>query len=198
MLKIIDDLLAEYNDYHLPYAKISRSEKAGDLIRLKRGLYTDDENSDPFVIASYLYFPSYISFETALSYHDLIPEKVTVIKSATFNKNKKKEYTNSFGHFTYEDIPAKAFPYGNETIESNGYTVTIASKEKSITDMLYKKEPCRSMKKVKELLFDDLRINEDKYETLDFDLLYHLCELYRSTNLEMLQKLLKKEGRIDD
>lgn len=41
----------------------------------------------------------------------MIPERVYTIKSATFKKNKKKEYKNSFGLFLYQDI--NCFNYGS-------------------------------------------------------------------------------------
>ena len=62
-------------------------------------------------VARVLFSPSYISFETALAYYGLIPERVYAIKSATFKKNKKKKYNNSFGLFLYQDVNPNAYPY---------------------------------------------------------------------------------------
>ena len=190
MLKTIDDLLFEYREYKNPYIKISREEKNKKLIKLKRGLYVDDINTDPFIIAQYLYSPSYISFETALSYHGMIPEKVVAITSATFNKNKTKHYDNHFGHFVYKDIPASAFPYGVENIIDGNYCIQIASKEKSLTDMLYKVPKVRSLKDLKALLFEDLRINELVFDELGYKELLLLCDLYNSSNLKLLKNYI--------
>lgn len=198
MLKTVDDLLADYKNYQNPYSKIIREEKKGNLIKLKRGLYEDDPNCDPFSVASYLYSPSYISFETALSYHGMIPEEVRIIKSATFHKNKKKEYINQFGRFIYEDVPIDVFPYGNEVVKNGNYTITIASKEKSITDLLYKISPVNSIRGIRILLFEDLRINESIFDNLDFYLLDKLCVLYKNSNHKMLRKMLRKDGFIND
>ena len=196
MIKTIDDLLLEYQNYQNPYSKISREEKNGNLIKLKRGLYEDNKNCDPFSVASYIYSPSYISFETALSYYGLIPEEVKIITSATFHKNKRKEYKNLIGYFVYEDVPLRVFPYGNETIIIDDYTIAIASKEKSITDMLYKKQPVHSIKDIRDLLFEDLRINESVFDTLDFSLLDSLCDLYKNNNHKTLKKMLRKDSLI--
>ena len=90
MIKTIDMLLYEYRDYSNIYNKIILEEKNNNLIKLKRGLYETNKDADPFTIANVLLSPSYISFETALAYYGMIPERVYAIKSASFKKNKKK------------------------------------------------------------------------------------------------------------
>ena len=97
MIKTIDMLLYEYRYYSNIYNKIAVEEKNNNLIKLKRGLYETNKDADPFTIANVLLSPSYISFETALAYYGMIPERVYAIKSASFKKNKKKEYKNAFG-----------------------------------------------------------------------------------------------------
>ena len=87
MVKNINDLLFEYRNYSNVYQKISIEEKKNNLIKIKRGLYETNKNADPFVIANVLLSPSYISFETALAYYGMIPERVYAIKSASFKKN---------------------------------------------------------------------------------------------------------------
>ena len=190
MIKTIDDLLFEYREYKNPYIKIGREEKNKKLIKLKRGIYADELNTNPFVIAQYLYSPSYISFESALSYHGMIPEKVVSITSATFKKNKTKRYTNSFGHFVYKDIPVNAFPYSVEAITDGKYHFQIASKEKCLTDMLYKAPRVRSIKDLIVLLFEDLRINEIVFDELDHKELLLLCDLYNCSNTKLLKKYI--------
>src|SRR5262245_14228498 len=63
------------------YAQIKRALKNGILIRLTKGIYRrakylEKEKPHPFEIAHYIFWPSYISLESALSYHGLIPEAV--------------------------------------------------------------------------------------------------------------------------
>ena len=198
MLYTIEDLLIKFNDYNSPYTKISREVSDGKLIKLKRGLYLDDPKTDPYAVAQYLYSPSYISFETALYYHGMIPETVVVIKSATFNKKKSKEFYNYLGKYEYEDIPENAFPYAVDIVRNKEYSVSIASKEKALTDTLYKLPQRRSVRDIEVMLFDDLRINEIVFDSLDHELLGKLCDLYSSSNLKALQKYLKKEGLIND
>ncbi len=193
MIRTIEDLLYEYRDYANPYTKIGRMEKQGGIIRLKRGLYTDSDHNDPLLFAQFLYSPSYISFETALSYHGMIPEKVTVIRSATLRKNRSREFTNHFGVYLYEDIPEKAFPYGIESIPYDSYAIPIASKEKCLTDYLYKIAPQRSQRDIRSLLFEDLRLNENVFASMDFEVLKDLCDLYRCSTTKTLKRCIEKE-----
>ncbi|MBF0107228.1 MAG: type IV toxin-antitoxin system AbiEi family antitoxin domain-containing protein, partial [Deltaproteobacteria bacterium] len=60
--------------------QLNRWVKSGQLVRLKRGLYTlplqyqKQKFSNPW-LANTLYSPSYLSLEYVLSMHDLIPER---------------------------------------------------------------------------------------------------------------------------
>ena len=47
--------------------RLSYYVKTGKLIRIHRGLYAKDENYDKFELATRIYTPSYISFETVLT-----------------------------------------------------------------------------------------------------------------------------------
>src|SRR5258708_23102619 len=63
---------------------LTRANKRGDVIKLRRELYTlPDQPASDLEIANRLYRPSYVSFEYALAYHHLIPESVYEITSAT-------------------------------------------------------------------------------------------------------------------
>src|SRR3546814_16545573 len=70
------------------YALVNRALKDGTLIRLKRGTYLFPQSSraeapPPFAVAQALLPGSYVSFETALSYHGWLPVAVYVTASAT-------------------------------------------------------------------------------------------------------------------
>lgn len=121
--------------------KISREIKDGKLFRIINGLYETDPNTPGYLLASSIYGPSYISFEYALSYYGLIPERVTTITCATFDKKKKKEYNTNFGVFTYRDISASAYPEEILLREENNYSYQIATPEKALCDKLYTLTP---------------------------------------------------------
>lgn len=191
MIKTIDMLIYEYRNYSNIYNKIRYEEKNNNLIKLKRGLYETNKNADPLTIANVLLSPSYISFETALAYYGMIPERVYAIKSATFKKNKKKEYKNNFGLFLYQDVNLNAYPYDINQIEIDGVKVMMASKEKALLDLLSVISPRNNKKELTDLLFDDLRIDEVLFDELDKDKIIKLCELYSSKTLKILKKYLE-------
>lgn len=193
MVKSIDELLLYYENFKDPYGKISREVKNKNLIPLVKGLYETNEKIPGFYLSAYIYGPSYLSFEFALSFHNLIPERVYTFTNATFNKRKRKAYTNHFGTFTYRDVPKSAYPHKINVYVEDGYSYFIASPEKAICDMLYISRPQHSMKRLSVLLFEDLRINYDLFSKLNFDDLLFLCDQYISTNMKILKEFILKE-----
>ena len=142
-------------------SKLSNEVKKGHLIKIKNGLYETDSNTPPHYLAGCIYGPSYISFDFALAYYGLIPERVESITCATFDKKKKKKYANSFGDFLYRDVPTKVYSYGIRLIEENGYSYQIAIPEKALCDKLYTLSPVKNLNELQFLLFNDLRIDEE-------------------------------------
>ena len=51
----------------------------------------------------------------------------------------------------------------------------------------------RNIKELKELLFEDKRIDEDEFAACDFKLMKRLAGLYAKTNLKVLIKLIGNE-----
>ena len=137
MIKTINVLLEQYNSYSDPIGKINRDLKQNNLYSVIKGLYETNLNTPGYLLSAYIYGPSYLSFEYALSYHGLIPEKVVVYTSATFQKRKSKKYKNVFGVFTYRDIPKTAFPYGVKAYVVHGYSYFIITKEGIVCINLY-------------------------------------------------------------
>ena len=186
-------LREKYSNYANPLDKIKRDTDSGLLVRLIRGVYETEANIDPCLLASSILSPSYLSFDWALSFYGLIPEKVFSITSASLNIRKNKTFINKFGRYEYSDIPTTAFSEGLTYLESGDYIVKIATKEKTICDSLSKWRVVNSVKALKELLFVDKRIDEEEFSTCDFDLMIRLAPLYKKTNLDMLIKLIRKE-----
>lgn len=186
-------LKEKYSNYANPLDKIKRDADKGIIFRLSKGLYETDKSVSPFLLASSLLSPSYLSFDFALSYYNLIPEKVFAITSATLNNHKNKTFENAFGRYEYQDVPANVFSEGLTYIESEGYAVKIATKEKAICDSLSKWRVARNINELKELLFVDKRIDEDEFSSCDFKLMKHLASLYNKTNLKLLIKLIRRE-----
>lgn len=114
---------------------ISRNVKRGLLSKLKNGLYTLSGISVPkFLIANKLYTPSYISFETALSYYGIIPETVYTISSATTKASREFETPES--HFMFHRIKKEAF-FGYIPKKVDNIVILIAEPEKALLDYFY-------------------------------------------------------------
>lgn len=193
MIFTVSMLKEKYSNYSNPLDKIKRDVDERKLFRLTKGLYETDRSVNPIFLASPILSPSYISFEYALSYYGLIPERVVAITSASFKVRKNKTFVNDFGRFEFSDIPPSAFSSGLTLIEENDYATKIACKEKSLCDCLYKWRVTKSVKQLKELLFEDKRIDIDEFASLDFEELLRLAVLYKKSNLNLLIKLVKKE-----
>ena len=115
---------------------IYRYTKKGILIKIRNGLYAFKGRDFPHLwhIANRLYSPSYISFETALSYYGIIPETVYTIISATSKITRNYELQKK--EFIYHKIKKNAYT-GYKPIKFEGFTVLIAEPEKAIADYLY-------------------------------------------------------------
>lgn len=193
MIITIEDLKQRYSQYNDVRGKIRREVKNGKYFSIIRGLYETNENTSGILLSSYIYGPSYISFEYALYYYGMIPERVVVFTSATYNKRKTKSYNTSFGRYIYKDVPKSVYPYDINVIEKDGYVYHIATREKALCDMLYDKKTIYSLKQLKELLFEDMRIDVDIFNSLDKNKLSLLAPKYQSKNLNVLAKLVKGE-----
>lgn len=186
---IIKNNLIEYSNKD---TKISRDVRDGKLIKIVNGLYETDATTPGYLLAGSIYGPSYISFEYALSFYGLIPERVNVITCATFDKKKKKQFTNSFGTFIYRDIPTHAYPEEIILKEENNYFYQIATQEKALCDKLYTLKPLFNFSNLEKMLFDDLRIDKEEFNKLSIDKIEALSNLYHSTNVKLLAKYLRR------
>ena len=109
------------------------------LIPLKRGLYIfSDEwrkiQSSVLFMANFLVLPSYVSLEYALSFYEIIPEKVTAITSVTTKKT--KIFTNLLGSFEYRSIKEDLF-FGFKKEIDKEEEFFIALPEKALLDYFY-------------------------------------------------------------
>lgn len=198
MIVTILDLKEKYRNYTDVNGKIKRDVEKNLLFPVVRGIYETNIRTSGHLLSAYIYGPSYLSFEFALAFHNLIPERVYTYTNASFNKRKSKEYKNVFGYFTYRDIPKVAFPYFVKAYEYETYSYFIASPEKALCDMLYIFSPVKSVKELKALLFENLRIDLDGFEMLNFPNILFLTSKYISNNIKFLKKLILKEYSNDN
>lgn len=121
--------------------KLSRDVRAGKLLRLKRGVYAQPDSRaqhlglHPFVIAHKLYFPSTISFESALSHYGLIPEAVPETTCATTLASVQIETPH--GNYSYRWLPPHIYSAGILREAQNGHVYLIAHPLRALLDLLY-------------------------------------------------------------
>jgi predicted transcriptional regulator of viral defense system len=117
--------------------QISYWQKRGYISKLKRGFYYfNDQVSDidPKEISFFIYQPSYISLETALSIYGLIPEMIYSNTALTTKANRK--ISNYFGNFSYRHIHPKLF-FAYKSINTKNGKYLIAEAEKALLDYFY-------------------------------------------------------------
>ena len=192
MIKTSAMLMDELKNFVNPTSKVHRLVEKGELVPIVRGLYETDKNIPGYYLAGSIYGPSYLSFEFALGYHSLIPEAVHQFTSATFEKNRKKQYETPYGRFSYRDVPSEAYPYGVVLYEENGYGFQIASPEKALCDKLYTISPLKNRAGLEYLLFEDLRIENDVFWNLNIPDLMTLSSYYHTQNHCLLRNYLKR------
>ena len=176
--------------------KISNLVKKGELVRLKKGFYTFskaylEKPIDLIVAANTLYAPSYVSFDYALSYYGMIPERVSEITSAT-SKNKKL-FETPIGRFSYKKVPLQAYSLGIDWIydKSEGGKF-IATPEKALCDKIRYDRGIGTLTQsaMLEYLKYDLRVEITK--PLDATFVQEIAVAYKSRNLKTLSKLVEK------
>jgi predicted transcriptional regulator of viral defense system len=88
--------------------QLSRWVAGGHLVQLRRGLYAlappyRKTEPHPFLVANRLVRGSYVSLQSALAHHSLIPEHVPVVTSVTTGRPQRRD--NAFGSFEYHHCP---------------------------------------------------------------------------------------------
>ena len=169
--------------------KIARMIHAGELLPLRRGLYATRREINPYGLAAGIYGPSYISFDTALAFHGLIPEAVYEITSATLKRS--REFENVFGRYRYRTVPRKVYPIGIERITEAGIPFLIASPTKALCDRIAIEPRMRSLSDVRHWA-ELMRLTEG--HPLDPAILTACAENYGRPAVRLLQRTVEKYG----
>lgn len=169
--------------------KIARMIHTGQLLQLRRGLYATRRDINPYCLAASIYGPSYISFETALSYHGLIPEAVHEITSATLKRS--REFENVFGRYRYRSIPGTVYPAGIERTTETGIPFLIASPTKALCDRIALEARMRSMADVKRWAALMRLTDEPPFDPAVLDT---CAEHYGRPGVRLLRRTIEKYG----
>ena len=187
--------------YRAPRSHITVLVRRGELIPLRRDLYLcrrEGELYSEYVIAHYLVPGSYISYEAALSYHNIIPERVRLIKSACTGRSRR--FSNATGRYAFIQQPAEYQSVGWCAYEMpDALVYQMASPEKALCDKIvftpylnlrYREETLR-------FLEEDLRIDMERFYKMDAGLLRQCAEVSRKkTMIKQLIKLIENDRSI--
>lgn len=174
------------------YGLVKRAIAEGDLIQLRRGVYGLGKRFqraplNPFELAPKIYAPSYVSLESALSHHGWIPEGVYTVTSGSLKRS--ASFDTPVGNFSYTRIPKFNF-IGVERVTEGRAVYLIASPTKALADYIIAHKTKLPPRK----LMEYLRIEEESWEQLSYQLLAEIAESYRSTRLRAFLKALEKSG----
>ncbi|MBN9383427.1 MAG: hypothetical protein J0H74_21905 [Chitinophagaceae bacterium] len=186
-------------NYQQPNDKIHHLLKKGVLQQIRRGLYIAGpairaSRPEPFLLANHILGPSYISLESSLSYHGLIPEKVYTITSVTTKAT--REYTTPLGRFSYTRLPLPYYSYGIQSIEiMPQQRVLIASAEKALFDKIITTAGVEFRSKTSVLTYmeNDLRLDIDNLKKLDIQSMgTWLSTAHKKKSLSMLIETIRQ------
>ena len=178
--------------------KVQELKKAGDLIRLKRGLYVVSPQQSGVaisteLIANHLYGPSYVSMHSALHYYGLIPEMVYTMQSMTTKHS--RIFENSLGRFQYISCPASYYNIGLKQIKSGDVQFVMASPEKALCDLIVNTHGLnlRYKKEVLECLEYDFRLDMEAFEKMDPAVFRQCAEVGKKrVTLNLIAKILER------
>ena len=170
-------------------------QKKGYIQMIKKGYYIFSDlpifEKSQFSIANRIYAPSYISFESALSYYSIIPEAVFSITSASSKKTKILDTV--IGKFSYISLkPELMFGYSAQRWNEDNinavkynheeYPYLIADIEKTLLDYFYINNHLNEDKD-----FEGLRFNIEKFQferKLDIEKMKSYVKVFNNKTLD--------------
>ncbi len=205
-------LMDQLRDYASPKSKLTTMIQSGELVRIRRGLYVPGRQTpsggfrpnrvadDSAIFASFslktlankIYGPSYISFEFALSFYGLIPERVATVTSAVYNKNKDKFFETPVGNFLYRYTHPAPYPWGVRRQQEGGAPYLIATREKALCDTVAKFKNVATNEQLRSRLLDDMRMETAQLASLDTDMIRRLAGFYKQKHIGRLVDILKE------
>ncbi len=175
---------------------VYRAMSAGELIRLRRGIYilcSKYRSRKPvsFHLANQMVRESYVSFESALSFHGFIPESVPVISSAV-RSSRSRVIETELGRFEYVHIPLgiKDFLTLVERVDAGLQSFLVASALRALADMVYER---KLQWTGIEFITESLRVDKDELKTIerkDFEL---IISVFRSGRVQKYMRKLEQE-----
>lgn len=179
------------------YNLVNRALNRGELLRLRRGRYllasaARQAKIHPFVLAQALLPGSYISFETALSFHGWIPESTPVTLSVTPDRRRHAIDIPHFGQFLYYPLAL-----------NRGYFLEGVDRETFAEQSCLVAQPLRALLDLFCLrkldypglrsLVEGMRIDEDELSTIENEHLQRLMPVYQHKRMGAFISSMQKE-----
>ncbi|MBU4331658.1 hypothetical protein KKD19_03845 [Patescibacteria group bacterium] len=167
-------LLWEESDTNFVRKKIYRYIKAGKMYSVRKGIYAKDKNYNKYELATRIFTPSYVSFETVLGPAGITFQYYSQIFVASYLT---REITIDGQTYSFKKIKDSILT--NKTgieIKNNYY---IASPERAFLDTVYLN---------KEYHFDNL-IN------IDWDKVYRILSIYNNKRMEKKAEKYKEAAQ---
>ena len=192
-------LLELLKGYKYPQDRTSALVKQGILTQVKAKVYVPGPNlrmqgPEPFLLANHLAGPSYVSATTALSYWQLIPERVFETSSAITGRS--RVYSTPVGRFSYTHLPLPYFSFGQRSVEvATRQVALVASAEKALCDQIITTKGLllRSPAQTRAWLLEDMRMERDALRALRTDQIQEwLADAPKRESLQWLIKTLQE------
>jgi len=175
------------------FSIVKRWLQSGEIIRLKRGIYTFGEFNrkngvNLYQAAQAIYGPSYISMESALSFYGWIPEAVYTVTSATLKR--AAEFKTEMGVFSYTPVKFKKFYAGVNRIDEKNGVFLMASPWRALADYVYAyRKKWTGLKEAE----NNLRIDAEKFKTADRKMLDETLSAAVNRRVKVFLENCKKE-----
>jgi predicted transcriptional regulator of viral defense system len=120
--------------------QLSRWTASGRLTKVRRGLYSVPAphrvvRPEVFEVSNRLVRPSYVSLESALHFHELIPDVPFAVTAITTGRSGAHE--TPLGRYVYRHLGAARF-WGFDRVEiAPGRHAHVARPEKALLDLVY-------------------------------------------------------------
>lgn len=142
--------------------RLSSYVKVGKLVRVRRGIYAKDKNYDRFELATRIFTPAYISFETVLTRNGINFQYYGNIFVASYIT---REIVADGQNISF--VKMKSFIMSDTNGIENIHETPIATKERAFLDRIYVS---------KDYHFDNL-------DGLDWEKVFKLLPIYRSKRM---------------
>ncbi|MFB3903689.1 MAG: hypothetical protein ACE15E_09570 [Acidobacteriota bacterium] len=145
--------------------QLTRWTKSGRLYQLRRGLYAlappyQKMKPHPFLIANRMRRASYVSGQSALAFHGLIPDTVHVTSSVTADRPERLE--TPLGVFEFRHVKPELLR-GYRMTDLGGQHALVATPEKALLDLVYLQPGGDAPEYLRELRLQNLeRIDPDE------------------------------------